>query len=134
DVIPVPVPTPTLVPQATAPAASSPAPSAGTYGWANAGTSTTTGGESDAAVVPAAGLAAASCTSSNGVAPPGSGFSYGTPLGLTNAVSVANTSTQDLATVSQYLSFDAAATVSAFGSASTSASANLSVDACLGSP
>lgn len=138
DVLPAPSP-PAATPQAVAVSSSgsSSATSAtSAYGWVNAGVGTPSGSSttgSAAAVAPAA-VAGANCVASNGVAAPGAGFSAGTPLGLADAVSVANTSPQDLSTVSQDLAFDSSAAVSSFASPSTSAGATLSVDACLSSP
>lgn len=138
DVLPAPS-SPAAAPQAvsvSSSGSSSATSATSAFGWVNAGVGTPSGSSttgSVAAVVPAA-VAGANCVASNGVAAPGSGFSAGTPLGLGNAVSVANTSPQDLSTVSQYLAFDSSATMSSFASPSTSAEATLSIDACLSSP
>jgi hypothetical protein len=98
------------------------------YAWANPGSGST--GATGAAV---AGLSAGSCVSSNGVAAPGAGFSYGAPLGLANAQAVADTPAVDLTTTGPSLSFSAPATITPYGSSVATDSATLATDVCLSS-
>jgi len=92
---------------AAAPATSS---STSPYDWVNAGTGP---GQGSGSAV--AGLAATQCSASDGVAPPGSAFSYGAPLGLSDALAVANAPAVDLSTVGSSLSFATATTIAPFG-------------------
>jgi len=112
DIVPLPSPSPPPTPptqQAAAPTATNSA-----YSWVNAGLggSSTSSGNTPAA----AGLPASACPSADGITPPGSGFSVASPLGLDDAVSIANASSQPLLTAGQYLAFDSRAQLSPFGS------------------
>lgn len=105
-------------------ATTGPAASAGQYAWVDPGTASTQA---------LAGLPAGSCTSANGVAAPGAGFDPGTPLDMSNAVSLVDAPAVDLATTGQAVSFTSSTLLSSFGSPQSAVSATLDVDACLSS-
>ena len=98
------------------------------YAWVDPGSGS--GGTSGS---PAAGLPAATCIPTNGVASPGPGFNVGTPLGLTNALSVADTAPVDLSTVGPSFNFSSTAAITPYGSTSATASATVVSDVCLSS-
>jgi RNA polymerase sigma-70 factor (ECF subfamily) len=98
------------------------------YAWVNPGP-----GSSGTSGSPVAGLAAATCASTNGVTPPGSGFNVGAPLGLANAEAVADTPPVDLTTVGPSFSFSSPATISAYGSPIAATGATVASDVCLSS-
>ena len=66
------------------------------------------------------------------MAPPGSGFSYGAPLGLSDALAVANAPAVDLSTVGSSLSFATATTVVPFAGG-TPTGVSLVSNVCLSS-
>ncbi|GEM_PF-1713986 len=122
SVAPVTPRTPTVLPAAVND------PSA--YGWVNIGTPA---GGAPTDTVPVASLAAASCTSTNGVTPPGPGFSVGTPLDMANALSVGSTPTSVLPTTGSSLNLNTTLTVSSFSGDSTGNSYPLNASACVSS-
>ncbi len=93
-----------------------------TYSWVNP---TTPVG------APAVVLPSATCFSANGVQAPGSGFNPGPPLGMANALSVANLPTTDLPTTGSAVALSSDAVVTGFGATSEQTSASLDVNACL---
>jgi RNA polymerase sigma-70 factor (ECF subfamily) len=122
-------------PAAGAGAVSVPSAPAGTSGtdstsfaWANP-----SGSGGTAAASPAAGFAAVTCPSTNGVTPPGSGFSAGTALGLANGQAVADTAAVDLPTTGPALSFNSPATITPYGSSVPTGTAEFSSNVCLSS-
>jgi RNA polymerase sigma factor (sigma-70 family) len=119
DVLPASPQSPTLAsPASPAQQAAVPTSAGSAYSWVNAGLG---GSSSSSGNTPAAAAVAGSaCASADGITPPGSGFSVANPLGLDDAVSVANTPGQPLLTSGQYLAFDSRAQLSAFGSSSPS--------------
>ena len=107
-----------LPPAPPAQQAAAPTSAGSAYSWVNAGLG---GSSSSSGNAPAAAAVAGSaCASADGITPPGSGFSVANPLGLDDAVSVANTLGQPLLTSGQYLAFDSRAQLSSFGSSSPS--------------
>ena len=109
------------LPSASAPPTTpvaAPAAANSAFSWVNAGLggSSTSSGNSPAAAGPPASV----CSSADGITPPGSGFSVANPLGLDDAVSVANAPSQPLLTAGQYLAFDSRAQLGPFGSSSPS--------------
>jgi RNA polymerase sigma factor (sigma-70 family) len=116
DILPASPQSPTPAPPAQQAAVPTSANSA--YSWVNAGLG---GSSSSSGNTPAAaGLAGSACAAANGITPPGSGFSVANPLGLDDAVSVANAPSQPLLTTGQYLAFDSRAQLSSFDSSSPS--------------
>jgi RNA polymerase sigma factor (sigma-70 family) len=108
------------VPPPPAQPAAVPTSAGSAYSWVNAGlggSTSSSGGTPSGAVLPGS-----ACSSANGITSPGSGFSVVNPLGLDDAVSVANAPSQPLLTGGQYLAFDSRAQLSPFGSSAPSGS------------
>jgi RNA polymerase sigma-70 factor (ECF subfamily) len=99
------------------------------YGWVNP-TSPSSGLQGTGAV---AALPAAPCTATDGLEPPGPGFSYGTPLGMSAAVSVGNAPVTVLPMTGPSISFSVPLSVSAFGGGQAGETDSLSASACLSS-
>jgi len=97
-------------------------------GWVNAGTP----GGGPSAGLALAGMATTSCEPQNGISPPGSGFTFGTPLGMSNGLSVGNTPASVLPMTGTSLSFSSPLSVSLFSvDGATSSVYNLAASACL---
>lgn len=106
---------------------SGPTPGASTstnYAWVDPSSSST---------APAAGLAAATCSSSNGVTPPSGNFDLGAPLGMTNAQAVGQGPAVDLSTVGPSFSFASPATITPYGALGGATDVTLESDVCLSS-
>lgn len=109
-----------------------PAPSTGggSYAWVNPATA---GGGGSASGTGTAAAAPATCVPSDGVTPPGTGFSAGTPLGLANAVSVATTPAVELDTTGSSLAFSTSASITEYGSIGAPSVATVVSNVCLSS-
>ncbi|MGH9006095.1 MAG: hypothetical protein ACRDV6_00005, partial [Acidimicrobiales bacterium] len=85
------------------------------------------------ALVPVATLPVTSCTSANGITPPGPQFSYGPPLGMGDAVSVGTTPTTPLPMTGTALSVSGPLSVSLYDGSGGTTFFNLAASACLSS-
>jgi RNA polymerase sigma-70 factor, ECF subfamily len=93
------------------------------YSWVNPSSS----------AVSTTGLAAATCSSTNGVTPPSGGLDVGTPLGVANAQAVGQGPAVDLATVGPSFSFVSPATITPYGALGGATSVSLATNVCLSS-
>jgi RNA polymerase sigma-70 factor (ECF subfamily) len=118
-VVAAPTPAPATVSAPVAPALTPTSPS---YSWVNPGN--TSGA--------AAALPVATCVPTNGVTPPGAGFSSGQPLGLSNSIGVADSPAVDLSTNGPSMSFSSSAGVTPAES-TTASSATVLSNVCLSS-
>ncbi len=119
-------PLPAVTPEGTSPSTPPPA-SSPPYSWVDPTQSTAS---TTVATLPAA----PSCVATDGVAAPGSGFGYGTPLGIADATAVGNTPTTVLPMTGASLSLTTVLSVAPFGGdGTTSTSFAVSASACLSS-
>ncbi len=124
---PAPAPAPAATPHSISPSTpppSSPPP----YNWVDPTTQST-----DSTTIASLPVAS-SCTTTDGVAAPGPGFTSGSPLGIADATAVGNTPTTVLATTGSSLSLNTALSVTPFGGDSTTSTTfTISATACLSS-
>lgn len=118
--------TPASSPVTTSAASNQPpqlSPPSTVYSWVDPSTST--------APLAATALPAATCASGNGVPIPGSGFNYGTPLGMANAVSVANVPSTDLPSLGPSTALSETTSLTNFEGSVAAVPITIDFDACL---
>jgi len=80
-----------------------------------------------------AGLVAANCASTNGVAPPAGPVDVGTPLGITNAQAIGQGPAVSLSTVGPSFGFASPVSITQYGGFGSAYSADLATNVCLSS-